>query len=213
MKNIIKFLLNPILGRYLKRRGEERQIKEWIDKGRPLPPVHAFKRSIIRKFKQKYRLYTLIETGTYKGEMVEAMLPVFRQIHSVELHSALFASAKDKFKKHSHVTMWQGDSAIVLEDILKQLQEPALFWLDGHYSGVGTARGNNDTPVIKEIAGIGAHPLNSKHVVLIDDAHCFNGSNGYPTLRAMEKMAAEMFPKHHFKIQDNIVEIVPVNNP
>jgi hypothetical protein len=212
MKKVIKFLLNPILGAYLKKRGEERQIREWVDNGRPSPPVHPFKRSVIRKFQQKYRLFTFIETGTYEGEMVEAMLPVFRQIHSVELHPALFATARNKFKKHAHVKIWHGDSEIVLKEILMQLGEPALFWLDGHYSGAGTARGNSDTPVLKEVADIRAHSLNSQHVILIDDAHCFNGSNGYPKLAAMEKMAAEMFPKHHFKVEHNIIEIVP-NNP
>jgi hypothetical protein len=55
---------------------------------------------------------------------------------------------------------------------VRQLQEPALFWLDGHYSGVDTGKDELDTPVSAELEAILGSPVKG-HVILIDDARCF----------------------------------------
>ena len=40
-------------------------------------------------------------------------------------------------------------------ELVRQLDGPALFWLDGHYSGGDTAKGELDTPVSAELESIG----------------------------------------------------------
>jgi hypothetical protein len=79
----------------------------------------------------------------------------------------------------------------VIADVLRDLREPALFWLDGHYSGGFTGMGAKETPIVEEVEAIFAHEQKG-HVLLIDDARCFGTLPDYPTLEAFrEKVAAE----------------------
>ena len=42
----------------------------------------------------------------------------------------------------------QGDSTDVLPEVVEKMDEPTLFWLDGHYSGGITASGEQETPIV-----------------------------------------------------------------
>ncbi len=64
------------------------------------------------------------------------------------------------------------------------------------------------TPVVSEIETIARHRMKD-HVLLIDDAVCFNGQNGYPTLFAMQKLIAERFPQHEIQVFDNVIQVTP----
>ncbi len=92
-----------------------------------------------------------------------------------ELHQR----ARARLKRYSNVKLIQGDSAALLPDLLAGLSEPAGFWLDAHFSGGETARGDVDTPVVSELRAILGHPMR-RHVILIDDARLFTGGDGYP---------------------------------
>mgnify|MGYP001369983704 CR=1 FL=1 len=42
----------------------------------------------------------------------------------------------------------------MLKNIIKNIDKPALFWLDGHYSGGVTGMGDNETPILEELEQI-----------------------------------------------------------
>jgi hypothetical protein len=65
--------------------------------------------------------------------------------------------------------------------VIPRIEGRCVFWLDGHYSGGATGRGPEDTPIRRELEHIAAAGR-VWDVVLIDDARCFDGRNGYPTL-------------------------------
>ena len=67
---------------------------------------------------------------------------------------------------------------------MKVLSEPALFWLDGHYSGGGTARGATDTPVVEELTAV-LGSRERRHAVVVDDARCFGSDPAYPSVEEM----------------------------
>jgi len=56
----------------------------WKLKGRPVPVPHAVKQTIIKHYEAKYKLPIFIETGTYMGEMIDAVLDLFPKIISIE---------------------------------------------------------------------------------------------------------------------------------
>ena len=72
---------------------------------------------------------------------------------------------------------------MLLEMINASGGEKILFWLDGHFSGVGTGGGDDICPIINELRLI-AQSNRNDHCILIDDARCFTGEDGYPTLDA-----------------------------
>ena len=76
----------------------EERITQWEMDGKPIPPISEYKRNVIKSFAEKYNCNTLIETGTYYGGTIEALLPYFGCIVSVELSRELYDKAVRKFE-------------------------------------------------------------------------------------------------------------------
>ncbi len=133
----------------------------------------------VAAYGRAFGLKTLVETGTYLGDMVEAQRLRFDRLISIELSQDLYKAARSRFAHAKNVTILRGDSGELMPSIVAGLEGPALFWLDGHYSAGITARGSLETPVQRELEAV----LGSKtgyHVILVDDARCF-GSGDFPT--------------------------------
>jgi hypothetical protein len=159
---------------------------------RPEVP-HLVKRRTILEYGARYSLRCLVETGTFTGDMLAAMMPFFDRLVSIELSDQLYRWAQTRFRHQRKVQLHRGDSTKILPLILSELREPALFWLDAHYSGGMTARGTLESPIIDELDAVLNHPLNG-HVVLVDDARLFVGRHGYPTLDAVRRVVAARKP-------------------
>jgi hypothetical protein len=157
------------------------QITRWVLAGMPLPPVPAAKRSIILALLERHGVKTFVETGTFKGDTLAAVAATGIRSISVELSQEYFNRANQRFAGQRHVELHQGDAGDVLPRIVATLSEPALFWLDGHYSAGETAHGVLASPVSAEVRCILDSPVRG-HVILIDDAHEFIGEGGYPEL-------------------------------
>jgi hypothetical protein len=164
------------------------------------------KENTIKEYAQKFGLTTLVETGTFRGDMIYACKHTFRRIYSIELDKRLYEQAKKRFSKTDHVILANGDSAEQLKAIMKNIQEPCLFWLDAHYSGGVTARSVQDTPIIQELAHIfSVQP--EKHVILIDDAHEFVGEHDYPTMEELTTFIKTKQPNFVCEVKDNIIRV------
>jgi hypothetical protein len=94
--------------------------------------------------------------------------------------------------------IFQGDSAMQISKIIKMIDEPALFWLDAHFSQGITAKGTVVTPILNELEQILRRPF--KDVILIDDAESFDGTNGYPTTAQLEKFVANFEDRRIFAL-------------
>ncbi|MFA6177944.1 MAG: FkbM family methyltransferase [Candidatus Paceibacterota bacterium] len=173
--------------------------------------IHKKKEEVIFTYQKKYGYSTLIETGTYRGEMIQAMLKTFEHIYSIELNKKLFQEAKKRFETNTHVKIINGDSGKILSQILESTKKPCLFWLDAHYSSGETSKGDLDTPIAKELEIILNHS-NKKHSILIDDARLFNGTNDYPEIEALKKIIFSKNKKLEIEVSDDIIKITPKIN-
>ncbi len=178
----------------------------WKLKGRSVPAPHAVKQAIVKEYEAKYRLPVFIETGTYMGEMIDAVLNLFPKIISIEFDLKLAQSAKNKYSSMRHVTILQGDSGTLLPELLAGIKEPCLFWLDAHYSGGVTGQADSETPIVKEIKSILEHPC-SDHVILIDDAREFTGNNNYPTLEELRQLLKDSRNDWRMKVDADVIRI------
>ncbi|MFK7840340.1 MAG: hypothetical protein AB8B83_08430 [Bdellovibrionales bacterium] len=174
----------------------------WKLQGEPIPQPHAVKAYFLKKVILKTGIRTLVETGTYKGDMIAAMKPYCSKISSIELNVPLFEKAVERFKGDKTITIHQGNSGEIMTDVIKDIDAPIIFWLDGHYSAGETSKGDLDTPIIKEIDHIAAHKNAREHVLLIDDARCFDGTNDYPTEKSLKDYLKDNGFEHFEKIND-----------
>lgn len=182
----------------------------WKIKGKPAPAPHKIKEKIVIGYGKRFGAKILVETGTYMGEMIEAGVKYFQQIISIELDKSLASQAQAKFSNRKNISVLQGDSTDLLLDIVKNLSGKTIFWLDAHYSGGITAKGKEHTPILSEIKTISSFPQENT-VLLIDDARCFIGKNGYPVLSDFKEYVMGLFPNHTFEVSNDIMRIYPKN--
>jgi hypothetical protein len=155
---------------------------KWINDGCAGIAPPPIKRKILSSYLRKYGLKKFIETGTHLGDTLAHIAhDKSMQCISIELSEHYFSLARDRFRKWKNIELLCGDSGSMIESVVTRLEGPALFWLDGHYSGGLTAKGDSETPVSQELMSILQSDIKS-HVILIDDARCFNGTHDYPHL-------------------------------
>lgn len=183
---------------------EGRVYRKWVHAGRPVPAPPIVKQRILKAAMRTHGLDTVVETGTFTGETVAALAPLARRIVSIELDDRLHEAARERFKDLAHVELLHGDSGVLLPRVLETLDGPALFWLDGHYTGGQTARTDVDSPILAEVAALLAHPV-SGHVVLIDDAREFTGGAGYPTIEELRRLVQAQQPGARVAVEDDII--------
>lgn len=184
-----------------------KEISKWERLGCPLPPPHIIKQRNIISLAKKYDLKILVETGTYLGDMVNATKGKFKLVYSVELSEFLYNKAKIRFQYDNNVVLFQGDSAVELGNILKLIDAPTIFWLDGHYSSGVTAKGVKDTPIYEELT----HLLNNmhyRHVIVIDDARCFGTDPSYPSLDELSKFIKHIRPNITIELKNDSIILV-----
>lgn len=192
----------------VKRRWPE-ELAEWERNGRPHPDPHLAKQRVLREYSNRYGTKTLIETGTYYGDMVEAMCAYFDRIYSIELSDYLYEKASEKFKGVTHIELIHGDSGNELKKLMDKINQPSLFWLDGHYSSGVTAKGEKHTPIFAELD----HILNAPdigHVIIIDDARLFGADSGYPSMKELEDFIKSKRSNLEFIVQDDSIRITPM---
>jgi hypothetical protein len=186
---------------------QKKIIYEWEKKGCPVPTPHLVKQETISEYQKKFGYTTLIETGTFMGDMVDAQKTRFKNIISIELGVDLFKNASKRFRNDKNVLIVQGDSGKVLSKILLDINEPAIFWLDGHYSAGVTAKGDKECPIFEELSSI----FSSKkfnHILLIDDARCFIGKGDYPTIEKLTEYIRSKNEKYQVEIKHDIIRYV-----
>jgi hypothetical protein len=181
-------------------------LTKWKKTGKPVPPPHYIKQLIIKKYQKMFNVDIFVETGTYMGDMVCAMKNKFKKIYSIELSHDLRERAVRKFKNQKHITILWGDSGKVLCDIIPEIKERAIFWLDGHYSAGITAKGEKNCPIFEELTAIFSSSIN--HILLIDDARCFDGSDDYPTIKALSEFILLHRDKSEIEIDDDVIRVI-----
>jgi hypothetical protein len=206
MKPFKYFLIRtPIYG-LIHRYRQQSSYRDWVIAGKPSPPHLLYKQHIIKEYAKQFALDVFIETGTYLGDMVDAVKQIFNEIYTIELSQELYLAAKKRFSRENHITVLYGDSGELLDQLLLKVDKPSFFWLDAHYSSGITVKSDLYTPINKELFSISQHPLTRNHVIFIDDARCYTGNKGYPELQLLKDWAfREGF--EHFEVQNDIIRI------
>jgi hypothetical protein len=174
-----------VIRKFIRAADELFMEQAWKRLGRPCPPPPTINRRILASLVRDFAAEIFVETGTHLGDTVAFMKDHVGQVHSIELGQDLFKNAQRRFADCPGVKLWQGDSGDILPVVLQSVAGRCVFWLDGHYSAGITARGLEDTPVLRELTHIFSASI-PPYLIVIDDARCFNGTGGYPCLASLE---------------------------
>ena len=136
-------------------------------------PTGALSRSFVRSISKHFALRSFIETGTFVGDTIASLQQDFDKLISIELSEELYNKSRLRLGPFFNVELIQGDSAGHLPQALRQCNGGnSLVWLDAHYSGGVTAKGNKNTPIIQEIENV-TRCGTGLDVILIDDLRLF----------------------------------------
>lgn len=178
----------------------------WYLKNKPIPSPPVYKERTVSQYGKRFKINTLVESGTFRGDMVYALKNQFKKIITIELSDYYYKNAVKLFKNNKHIEVYFGDSGKEIKKIIKSINKPALFWLDAHFVGPGTAKGKLNTPIMNELRTILNHKIKS-HVILIDDAGYFSGKDDYPTIEELKDMLKGS--EYSLKVENDIIRITP----
>jgi hypothetical protein len=172
------------------------RILRYFLKGSKGQTPHELKQEIIKYWLRKRRIRVVVETGTYRGQMTEAIRHKADQIYSIELDPSLAMKARQRFANCPEVQILEGDSAKLLPGLAASITEKCVFWLDGHYSGGVTAKGDKNTPISEEIDAL--LQRSQPDVILIDDLFCFGQMEDYPDIGEIRNRIQRHKPNYRF---------------
>ena len=111
-----------------------------------------------------------VETGSYLGNGISYVLDNFREIYSIDINDNFIKDLKEKMNNYRHLHLYNGDSSKVLSELIDNINEPAIFFLDAHFSGGSTSFGlkeDNGCPLLRELNILSTRKYND--IIIIDD--------------------------------------------
>ena len=175
----------PFLGKLNELRWILKYADVWREQGWQSEPAPFFvRRAMILAEARAIGAEIFIETGTLYGDTPWHFRKTFRAIHTIEVEPNLAQIARERFHRHRHIRVWQGDSSSLLAEICRDIDKPCVLYLDGHYSHGITGMGEDECPVLNELRHVFGqlrHPFR----IVIDDARLFGSNPAYPSIEVI----------------------------
>ena len=127
-----------------------------------------------------------VETGTYLGDTTKFLAKKFPKslIYSLEPDTKLFQFTKLRLKRFKNVRLVNASSEEYFDKVVKEQKNTTNFWLDGHFSGDVTFKGDQISPILIELEIIEKYIKQMPSIcVFVDDIRDFNNDlkSGYPS--------------------------------
>lgn len=167
-----------------------------------------------RRNLHKYTNKIFIESGTYIGDGIQDALDSgFKNCFSIEITELFYNISSDRFKNNYNVSIYHNSSVNILGEILKSINEPVTFWLDGHYScGPTGFDPSYICPLIRELEIISEHYIKN-HIIMVDDRRLLqpssnNGMDGLFNISEKEVLdkLLTINPNYSIKYENGHVE-------
>lgn len=164
----------------------------------------------------QFKATTFVETGTWRGNTTSSAAQFFDPVISIEISPEMYENACKRFANTKNVQLHLGDSSTILHEIVNQIPGKPIFYLDAHYCGAFSGKGDLNCPIIAELKDI----ENSKHashsIILIDDIRFFyeNDPSFYPSLTKVVELINQMGSYQFIQVFDQLLAFpadVPVS--
>jgi len=169
---------------------------------------------LILNLATEFLVKDFIETGTYYGETAVWASKVFERVSTMENSQEIYEITKNKHQGINNIEFLFGDSRALLDKVVGKLAEPAIFWLDAHWSGGLTYGDDDQCPLVEEIKIIDSSSLD--HFIFIDDARLFLSSpqpphniHQWPTISDLIFALKSTSPNKFIVIIEDVIIAVP----
>lgn len=148
-----------------------------------------------------------VETGTYMGETILRFIDDFEKLYTIELSNHFYDDFNKKNYNRDKLKSILGDSSEKIKEVINEINDKTIFFLDGHFSSCGTAQGAKDVPLCEELKNINDY-FNYEAIIIIDDLRLF-GTNIHEDWSEItkEKMLDILIDRvdSHLEIGDRLV--------
>ena len=96
----------------------------------------------------------------------------FEKLYTIELSDNLYEEFNKNNYNRDKLKSILGDSSEKIKEVIDELNDKTIFFLDGHYSSCGTAQGVKDVPLFEELKSINDY-FNYESIIIIDDLRLF----------------------------------------
>lgn len=181
--------------------------------------------NFLAMLKNVFNVDCFVETGTHTGNTVIRASTLFPENHTIELYNKTYEGNLLLFSKYPTIRAHFGESSQTLDSIIPLMKRSSIaFFLDAHYCGDGTAKGNSNTPLIEELRVIGSY--NKTAIIIIDDLRMCQPDEqivqkqltvepqctavaGYPSITQLRDITQQINPDYEFIIWGDLAFIYP----
>jgi hypothetical protein len=184
-----------------------------LSRGLPINLHGYFKFIVLRELGRRTRAKCLVESGTFLGVTSARCARAFDRVFTIELDPQLANDAKAYLRRYPNVEVYQGDAVEWLPKILARPDAAdAVIWLDGHYSGDGTAQADVPEPALVELERMA--PFRERVCgIVIDDFRLFGTERGFPTKSALVSTIETLFPYPTFDLKAHADQLIVERRP
>ncbi len=173
-------------------------------------------RNLLSLFRSELPLHYFVETGTFRGETLAQVCPLFAESYSVEKSPSYYQLALKQFAGQQNVHLFQGDSpSFLASHRVKFSAEPTLFWLDAHWCvAQDTAGEDSQSPLIDELHAI--QTLHSSSTLMIDDARLYlcpppkpHRLGDWPDMHDIARELFRLSSAHRLMVYNDVILFYP----
>lgn len=131
--------------------------------------------SFLKRLRDDYSKYTcFVESGTFWGGTIFSVEPFFNKLYTIEFSEKFYENTRRMYNG-TKINFILGDSSIVFEKLLPNIDDKTIFFLDGHWSSGDTGKSAKDCPLVEEITHI-TNLFKNEAIIIIDDYRLFGKS-------------------------------------
>ena len=170
-------------------------------------------KEIVLEFKEKGGFKNFIETGTYKGGSSFWAAQHFDNVYTIEIDPEISKATASRPECPKNIEFFVGNSKDVLPELIKKINSPSLFWLDGHWCNISEVGKDMECPLMDELRALNNY---KDSVILIDDARAFLGplppphdESQWPRIDEIVLLLKNQFPENFVTIADDVIYCIP----
>lgn len=145
-----------------------------------------------------------VETGTYKGDTTLMASKFFEKVFTTEIHEPLYEESKKRAQTEgaTNIQFLLGNSVDLLETIVPNVLDGAVFFIDAHISGADSSWNREQrVPLLEELSVILKNKLGPS-LFILDDVRFWRGKTceAWDWSHISTDVITDLFVKHGYDI-------------